>query len=45
MSINNSNLEDLYQLTKECPMCAETVKAEALICRFCRHEFVEDEKA
>lgn len=26
---------------KECPMCAETVKAKAKICRFCRHEFVD----
>jgi hypothetical protein len=25
--------------TKECPMCAETVKQKARICRFCRHEF------
>ena len=25
--------------TKECPMCAELVKARARICRYCRHEF------
>jgi hypothetical protein len=24
---------------KRCPMCAEDVRAEALICRFCRYEF------
>ena len=25
--------------TKECPMCAETVKAKAKICRFCNYRF------
>ncbi len=27
------------EATKVCPMCAETVKAGAKLCRFCRHEF------
>jgi hypothetical protein len=26
--------------TKECPMCAETVKVKAKVCRFCNHPFV-----
>jgi uncharacterized small protein (DUF1192 family) len=25
--------------SKECPMCAETVKAKAKVCRFCSHKF------
>jgi Uncharacterised protein family UPF0547 len=29
--------------TKTCPQCAETVKAQAKICRFCRHDFEQDQ--
>ena len=32
-------MEIIKSETKECPMCAETVKQKAKICRFCRHEF------
>ena len=30
-------------LSKECPICAETVQAKAKICRFCTHEFETEE--
>ena len=32
-------MDKYYKDTKDCPMCAETVKAKAKICRFCKHEF------
>jgi hypothetical protein len=30
---------------KKCPMCAEEVKREAKICRFCRYEFTDADEA
>lgn len=43
MGSNQSELES-RQLSggmKKCPACAELVKADAKICRYCKHEFVE----
>jgi hypothetical protein len=31
--------QEVISENKECPMCAETVKARAKICRYCNHEF------
>ena len=30
---------DIHNQSKLCPECAESVKAAALVCRFCRHKF------
>lgn len=34
-----SSADDAESDAKECPMCAETVKSKALVCRFCGHSF------
>lgn len=40
---NSNNISDLKQQSdmKECPQCAEMVKARAKICRFCNYKFEE----
>lgn len=33
------------EASKKCPRCAETIKMEAVVCKFCGHEFTPEETA
>ena len=35
----SSGASTIVDDTKVCPRCAETVKAAAVVCRYCQHEF------
>ena len=40
-----SNCDTPSRHTKRCPRCAEDVLLEALVCRYCNHEFTKDPNA
>jgi len=41
-AVSDSSAKAIPGDEKTCPQCAETVKAAAAICRFCRYEFVAE---
>lgn len=49
-SLDKDNLTVAYEdikpqkSEKTCPMCAETIKYAAIICRYCGHKFVENKE-
>lgn len=42
-SLSSSSRFDATSATKKCPACAESIKLEAKVCRYCGHQFTDDE--